>query len=409
MKFAHESAHPTSGPRVLVLYPWNPCPPTTGGEHAVFDLTQALARHTPCTLAVIDEAAATLTREEVSPQVTLAKLPASDYRRNKLSRLKAPSGLLDDTSPLKRTLRQSTSRQLRSALAELALQHDVIVFCSPWMWPIARHVPAILTRPIVYDAQNVEAEIARQQTPARWRARLYQYMTARIEASLCRAAAQVWCCSDQDAVFFRDLLPQADRQKVQIGFKGRNPCEHPAQGFLRRTPSAIFVGSAWGPNMEAAQYIATTLAPQLPQYQFCIAGKCGEHLSGSLPRNVVLLGFVTDLDAELLKHRVALNPITSGSGINIKLLDYLATGTPVVSTPFGARGLPDDIQRSVTQCAPDTFAREVDRLMADETLWTTRSQQLLNEFTQHFDWHTVSTQALKRVHQLQQDHHARHP
>ncbi|MFZ4552871.1 MAG: glycosyltransferase [Aquabacterium sp.] len=409
MKFAHESAHPTAGPRVLALYPWNPSPPTTGGEHAVFDLSQALARHTPCTLAVIDEAASTLTQEDVSPQITLAKLPASDYRRNKLSRLKAPSGLLDDTSPLKRSLRQSTSRQLRAALSELALQHDVIVFCSPWMWPIARHVPAILKRPIVYDAQNVEAEIALQQTPARWRARLYQYMTARIEASLCRAAAQVWCCSDQDAACFRELLPQADRQKVQIGFKGRNQCEQPIQGFHRRTPSAVFVGSAWGPNMDAAQYIATTLAPQLPQYQFCIAGKCGEHLSGTLPPNVAVLGYVADLDAELLKHRVALNPITSGSGINIKLLDYLATGTPVISTPFGARGLPDDIQRSVTQCAVHTFAQEVAHLMEDESLWTTHSQQLLNEFARHFDWHTVSTQAWTRVHQIQQSHHARHP
>jgi hypothetical protein len=31
--------------------------------------------------------------------------------------------------------------------------------------------------------------------------------------------------------------------------------------------------------------------------------------------------------------------MTSGSGSNLKMLDYFAAGLPVLSTPFGARGI----------------------------------------------------------------------
>jgi glycosyltransferase involved in cell wall biosynthesis len=36
---------------------------------------------------------------------------------------------------------------------------------------------------------------------------------------------------------------------------------------------------------------------------------------------------------------VALNPMRSGTGTNLKMLDYMAAGVPVISTEFGARGL----------------------------------------------------------------------
>ena len=36
---------------------------------------------------------------------------------------------------------------------------------------------------------------------------------------------------------------------------------------------------------------------------------------------------------------VALNPMFSGSGSNLKMLDYTASGVPVLTTPFGNRGL----------------------------------------------------------------------
>jgi glycosyltransferase involved in cell wall biosynthesis len=36
---------------------------------------------------------------------------------------------------------------------------------------------------------------------------------------------------------------------------------------------------------------------------------------------------------------VALNLVESGSGMNVKMIEYLACGLPIITTPFGARGL----------------------------------------------------------------------
>ena len=43
---------------------------------------------------------------------------------------------------------------------------------------------------------------------------------------------------------------------------------------------------------------------------------------------------------------LAVNPMESGSGTNLKMLDYMAAGIPTLSTAFGARGL--NLQDGVT-------------------------------------------------------------
>jgi hypothetical protein len=55
---------------------------------------------------------------------------------------------------------------------------------------------------------------------------------------------------------------------------------------------------------------------------------------------------------------VALNPVTQEGGTNLKILDYLAHGLPVISTEFGMRGY-DDLRRFVTLCDLKDFAEEL--------------------------------------------------
>jgi len=72
----------------------------------------------------------------------------------------------------------------------------------------------------------------------------------------------------------------------------------------------------------------------------------GRHPSASLRRRleaapqVDLAADVPDVAPFLARAHVAVNPVVSGSGVNIKLVEYLHAGLPLVSTSLATRGLP---------------------------------------------------------------------
>jgi polysaccharide biosynthesis protein PslH len=75
---------------------------------------------------------------------------------------------------------------------------------------------------------------------------------------------------------------------------------------------------------------------------------------------------VADLTSYLSAARLAVNPAVSGSGVNIKLIDYLQAGLPVVSTTLGARGILPTARSEVEVAdRPDDFARAVTHLLID--------------------------------------------
>jgi glycosyltransferase involved in cell wall biosynthesis len=104
---------------------------------------------------------------------------------------------------------------------------------------------------------------------------------------------------------------------------------------------ALFIGSWHQPNIEAVEKIFE-MAVKLPQVNFLIMGSVGLYFKDqATPKNVGFLGVVDNEEKDLILGivDVALNPMLSGSGINLKLLDYLAAGIPVITTQFGIRGL----------------------------------------------------------------------
>lgn len=77
---------------------------------------------------------------------------------------------------------------------------------------------------------------------------------------------------------------------------------------------------------------------------------------------------VPDVSEYLGRAAVAVNPAISGSGVNIKLVEYVEAGVPVVTTSLATRGLPleRDTDLLVTD-EPAQFARDVLLLLDDPT------------------------------------------
>jgi len=103
----------------------------------------------------------------------------------------------------------------------------------------------------------------------------------------------------------------------------------------------LFVGSDYGPNREAYRFIqhfASSHSEFLTTHGlvFLIAGSVAK--SPSRENHVITTGFTADISPYFQAADFAINPVTSGSGTNVKNFEYIAAHLPLLLTPFGARG-----------------------------------------------------------------------
>ena len=254
------------------------------------------------------------------------------------------------------------------------------MFSHPWVYPLVSDVLRWQDQLIVYDAQNVESVLRyRLLGDSEVGLRIVRHATA-VERELCRRADLVLACSHEDRELFHRLyeMPFAKCLVTPNGtFVGEAPSESARRDKKRRlgladTPLAIFIGSLFPPNEEAARFICSELAPALPEVTFAICGGVGAAIDAdSLARrgigNVRITGTLDDAARReyLGAADVAVNPMFSGSGTNIKMFDFMAAGLPVISTPTGARGI--NLSGSAVHIsAPGEFAGAVRTVLADQ-------------------------------------------
>ncbi len=83
----------------------------------------------------------------------------------------------------------------------------------------------------------------------------------------------------------------------------------------------------------------------------------------------------------------------SGSGSNLKMLDYTASGVPVLTTPFGNRGL-EFPESAVWIAETEHFAKALQKLIASDDDARQAQVERARELTEkHFSW----PQAVKRL------------
>jgi glycosyltransferase involved in cell wall biosynthesis len=131
---------------------------------------------------------------------------------------------------------------------------------------------------------------------------------------------------------------------------------------------AVFMGSWHGPNLDAVRDIFR-FADRAPHVRFLILGSSCHAFKDAPPaHNIGMLGVVDDdaKDAILGIADIALNPVVSGSGTNLKMLDYFASGLPVISTAHGVRGLRVRDREHVIIAEPGGFPEAIARICRED-------------------------------------------
>ena len=167
----------------------------------------------------------------------------------------------------------------------------------------------------------------------------------------------------------------------------------------------LFVGSLYYPNIEAVKFIIHKIAPEVFKHHknslFLIVGSVGNYFKNiSLNKNISITGKVEDIVPYFKIADIAINPIISGSGTNIKLLEYLASGIPTITTPFGIRGIDVESNKHVMVKDIEDFSEGILELLSDEDLQKKLSINGRKLVEEKYDWKKISKEELKILNQI---------
>lgn len=138
----------------------------------------------------------------------------------------------------------------------------------------------------------------------------------------------------------------------------------------------IFVGGyQHPPNVDAVQYFVTEIMPllrqRLPGVHFYVVGSMvPAEIQALASEDVIITGFVEDLNPLLDRMCVSVAPLRYGAGIKGKIGSAMAAGLPVVATPEAAEGMSlTDGENILVADGAEAFADTVVKLYQDEILW----------------------------------------
>lgn len=212
---------------------------------------------------------------------------------------------------------------------------------------------------LVFDDHNAEYVLQQRawetdsRQPKRWIAAGYSFIQwhklQRYELQTCRLADAVVAVSEADQQALRRLDPALDvavvPNGVDLAYYAAYDRQSDPQAVDYGPHALVFTGKMdFRPNIDAVVWFAREVFPlvrqQVPDAVFLVAGKQPHQRVvelGKLP-GVVVTGWVPDIRAYIAAAAVYVVPLRIGGGTRLKVLEALAMGCALVSTPLGAEG-----------------------------------------------------------------------
>ena len=404
---------------ILILTPQLPYPPQQGTSLRNYHIIRGLAQHHDVTLLSFVEAnqrtgpAATNPLWQLCRAVITVPAPARG-RRQRLAHLlttrrpdmahRLASHAFD--AHLHRLLSQNHFDIVQVEGLELAQAIETIRLAGP-------------KSRIVFDNHNAETELQRRNLatdlaiPARWPAAAYSWLQVgrlrRLELWACRHADWVTAVSAADRRHLQALVTDLQTPITVIpncidvseyesdrlsAASGQNGVEEKAAGPYAY--DLLFSGKMdYRPNVDAVLWFTTAVWPLIrrrrPATTWAIVGQKPHRRLARLPTipGITVTGWVESVRPYLAEAGVYVLPLRIGSGTRLKLLEAMAAGKAIVSTPTGAEGFPVHANRHLllAESAADVAAAILQLL--DQPEERRRLGQAARSLARQYDWRRV--------------------
>ncbi|MFO7723085.1 MAG: glycosyltransferase family 4 protein [Bacteroidales bacterium] len=250
---------------------------------------------------------------------------------------------------IKRFFSQAFVHRLSEVLQEQ--RYDLVimetVYLTPYLDAITHAAPGI---PVILRAHNIEHLIWKRITSGeknplkRWYLGHLTNKLQREEIHCLNRFRAILPITGVDALWFQSFVPHCQVKAIPFGIRS-NPDEPITPETISFPIKAYHLGSMdWYPNLEAVTWLLKScwaqVESQLPEIELFLAGR-------NMPREILkqemhgvhIMGEVPDAQEFIRDKHMLIAPIFSGSGIRIKILEAMAMGKVVLTTPVGAEGI----------------------------------------------------------------------
>jgi polysaccharide biosynthesis protein PslH len=247
---------------------------------------------------------------------------------------------------------------------------------------------------VVLRAHNIEHEIwERAAMSSTGLKRVYLGILARrirrFELSLINRYDVLVPITSRDAGHFRN-------------FGNKKPCHVLPTGMdlpeqlidpLERPASVAHLGALdWLPNQQGILWFIRMVWPiirhEIPGIEFHLAGRNApkRFQEQTAAPGVIYHGEIENSIDFIRAHSIFIVPLFSGSGMRIKLLDYMASGRATVTTTIGAEGIPvtDGVETFISD-KPEEFAKYIIALAREPLLRGTTGENAVTFIKNNFD------------------------